>query len=304
MTIRGTAALAPHLQAMLLGVVSGSLFRLYMFRRDYRQYPSYPHGVVTHLALGFIAAVIGAVAIPALVEKEFTAVTFLALAATQFREVRNMEREMLKKLDQTALVSRGEDYIEGIARVFEARNYLVMFLALLVGGATFWGNVFYGLLAGLIFFLILKRLMGGKCIGQIARVREGQVRFEGPNLFVENINFMNLGTDLVKKTYLERALGVVLEPLDDDARATLANNGQRMAIAHDAAALMGIYRDVDTPEFMPLVRRDLDTGRVALIILPLEKDAEFLLEAVRKAPVLESSFQTPLKTYLGRKASD
>jgi hypothetical protein len=296
--------LAPYLQAILTGVVTGISFRFYMFRRDYRQYPSYPHGAVTHLSLGFIAAVLGAVAVPALAEKEFTAVTFLALAATQFREVRAMEREMLKNLDQTGLVARGNDYIEGIARVFEARNYLVMFLALLVGGATYWGNIFYGLLLGLLFFLILGRYMGGKIIGDIATVREGKVSFEGPLLLVDEITFMNLGTEIVKNTYLERALGVIIEPFDDDARATLASNGQRMAIAHDVAALLGIYKDVDTPEFVPVVRRDLETGRVGLVILPLEMDMELLLEAVRKVPVLESAVSTPLKTSLGRKAAD
>jgi uncharacterized protein len=76
------------MQATFAGVIIGTLTRYYLLRRDYRQYPSYPHGVVANLSLGFIAAVIGAVAIPALAEKEFTAVTFLALAATQFREVR------------------------------------------------------------------------------------------------------------------------------------------------------------------------------------------------------------------------
>lgn len=295
---------SPYMQAVLNGIVIGVVIRYYLLKRDYRQYPSYPHGVITHLSLALIASLIGAIAIPALMEKEFTAVTFLALAATQFREVRTMERIMLEGLDQTNLVSRGPDYIEGIARVFEARNYLVMFAALLIGGATYWGNIFYGLVVGFFSFIITQKLMGGKVIGDIAHVREGKVYFEGPNLYVEDIHLMNLGMDKVKKDYLDRALGVVIEPYDDDARATLANNGQRIAIAHDAAALMGIYKDVDTPEFTPIVRRDLDTGRLALIIVPSEKDIEFLVEAVKRVPVLESALSTPLKSYLGRKASD
>ncbi|MGI6328288.1 MAG: YIEGIA family protein [Dethiobacteria bacterium] len=293
-----------YLQAVLNGVVLGVLIRYFLLKRDYRQYPSYPHGVISHLSMAFIAAVIGAIAIPALTEKEFTAVTFLALAATQFREVRTMERIMLEELDKTNLVPRGPDYIEGIARVFEARNYLVMFAALLIGGATYWGNIFYGLVVGFIAFLITQKLMGGKVLGDIAHVREGKVFFEGPNLFVEDIHLMNLGMEKVRKDYLERALGVVIEPYNDDGRATLANNGQRIAIAHDAASLMGIYKDVDTPEFTPIVRRDLDTGRLALIIVPLEKDIKYLLEAVKKVPVLESAVSTPLKSYLGRKAAD
>ncbi|MDO9535772.1 MAG: YIEGIA family protein [Bacillota bacterium] len=293
-----------YLQAMFTGVFTGFFIRYLLLKRDHRQYPSYPHGVMSHLALAFIAAVIGSIAIPALMEKEFTAVTFLALAATQFREVRSMERTMLEGLDKTGLISRGPDYIEGIARVFEARNYLVMFTSLIVGGVTYWGNIFYGLLVGAVAFLISRRLMSGTVIGQIARVREGKVSFDGPNLFVDGIHFMNLGTDKVREEYMERALGVIIEPFDDNARATLANNGQRMAIAHDSAALLGVYKDVDTAEFTPIVRRDLDTGRVGMVIVPIEKDIELLIEAVKRVPVLESSLSTPLKTSIGRKASD
>ncbi len=292
------------LQAIFTGIVISILLRYYLLRRDYRQYPSYPHGVITHLSLGFIAAFIGAVAIPALVQKEFTAVTFLALAATQFREVRGIEREMLQQMEMTEMSPRGPDYIEGIARVFEGRNYLVMFTALLVGGATYWGNIFWGIGAGIATFLASRSLMGGKSIAQIARVREGEVRFEGPNLFVEDIHFMNLATDFVRETYLERAVGVMIEPLDDNARSTLANNGQRMAIAHDVASLMGVYKDVDTAEFTPIVRRNLDTGRIAMVIVPIEKDKELVLEAVRKVPVLESAYKEPLKTNIGKRASD
>ena len=239
-----------------------------MFRRDYRQYPSYPHGAVTHLAMGFIAAVLGALAVPALAEKEFTAVTFLALAATQFREVRAMEREMLENLDQTGLVSRGKDYIEGIARVFEARNYLVMILALLVGGATYWGNIYYGLLFGFFIFLLLRKFIGGKVIGDIATVREGKVHFDGPLLLVENITIMNLGTEAVKNTYLN-AMGIIIEPLDDDARATLANRGSEWPWPRHGKqwGFTGMW----IPQSLCLLSTDLDTGRVGLVILPLER---------------------------------
>ena len=293
-----------HIEAIVSGVIIGTIIRYLLLKRDYRQYPSYPHGVITHLSLGFIAAFIGAAAIPALGEKEFTAVTFLALAATQFREVRDMERAMLNNLDNTNLVPRGPDYIEGIARVFEARNYLVMFISLLISGIVFWSNFLLGLLSAPVFLFAAIKLTKGKSIADIAKVREGEVRFDGPMLFVENIDFMNLGLEFVRKTYLDRGIGVIIEPFDDNARATLANKGQRIAISHDAAALLGVYKDVDTAEFMPIVRRDLDTGRIGLIIVPIEQDIAFLIEAVKKVPVLESAISTPLKTYVGGKASD
>ncbi|PKM82281.1 MAG: hypothetical protein CVU88_03405 [Firmicutes bacterium HGW-Firmicutes-13] len=289
---------------IVTGIALGTLARYLMLKVDYRQYPSYPHGVVTHLSLGFIAAVLGSVAVPALMEKEFTAVSFLALAAQQFREVRSSERQMLFSLDESELVQRGPDYIEGIARVFESRNYLVILTALIVSTVTLFTNILFGFIASLIAVLASNRLMTGRRIGDIAKVRPAEVRFEGANVFVEDIHIMNLGRKETRKTVLERGLGVILEPINDNERETLANNGQRMAIAHDAASQLGIYKDVDTPEFTPLVRRSVDTGRIGMLILPIEKDMEFLITAIKGVPVLESAVGKPLKSRAGKMAAD
>lgn len=293
-----------YLAATITGIGFGFAARCLMLRSDYRQYPAYPHGYITHLSLGLIASLLGALAIPALLEKEFAAVTFLSLAATQFRDIREIERETLSKLDLSKLVARGPDYIEGIARVFEARNYLVMLIALVVSGVSYGAGFEAAFLFGALALLAALRLMRGPVIGEIGTVRPAEITFKGPNLFVEEIHFMNLAREEVRRTVLERGLGVVIEPIDDNAREILANNGQRLAIAHDAAVQLGIYRDVDTAEFTPVLRRDLDTGRIAMLILPLEKDIECLLAAVKNVPVLESSATRPLKSRAGRGAAD
>ncbi len=293
-----------YLTATVLGIGIGFAARCLMLRSDYRQYPAYPHGYVTHLSLGLVAALLGALAVPALMEKEFTAVTFLSLAATQFRDIRQIERDTLNRLDHSKLVARGPDYIEGIARVFEARNYLVMLIGLLVSGATYLAGIAAGFILGLLSLLGALRLMRGPVIGRIAGVRPAEVSFKGPNLFVEDIQFMNLAREEIRRTVLERGLGVIIEPFDDNAREILANNGQRLAIAHDAAVQLGIYRDVDTAEFTPILRRDLDTGRIGMLILPLEKDIECLVTAVKNVPVLESSSSRPLKSRAGSGAAD
>lgn len=292
------------LVAITLGIVLGTASRYFMLRSDYRQYPSYPHGILIHLSLGFIAAVLGAAAVPALIAKEFTAVTFLALAGQQFRDVRNTERQMLGSLEKTELVPRGADYIEGIARVFEARNYLVILIAILVTGVTIYSHVLWGIAVSLVGIIFACKFMKGKNIEDIAKVREGEVHFEGADLFVENIQFMNLGTRQARKTVMERGIGIIIEPFDDNARATLANTGQRQAIAHDAASQLGVYKDVDTAEFMPIVRRHLDTGRIGLIILPIEKDAHSLIKSIRNVPVLESALGQPLQSPAGKEAAD
>lgn len=302
--MKGVDWLSADLQAILVGVAWGTLSRFLMLRRDLRQYPSYPHSVVNHLALGFVAATLGSVAVPAIMAKEYTAVTFLALASTQFREVRTMERQMLESLDKSELVKRGPDFIEGIARTFEARNYLVIFVALAASVAAYFGRFPGGIVGGLVAFLLVRRFVVGRRVADIARVRPAEFRFEGPNLFVEDIHIMNLGLPEVRDKYLELGRAVIIEPIDDNAREILANVGQRQAIAHDAASLLGIHRDVDTAEFTPILRRNTETGRVAMIIVPIEPDMECLVKAVENAPVLESALRKPLSAAAGRCAAD
>ena len=103
-----------YIEIILLGIVTGFITRIIILKTDYRFYPGYPHGYITHLSLGFIAASIGAVAVPALMNKDFAAVTFLSMAAQQFRDIRNIERETLNKLEANELVGRGQDYIEPV----------------------------------------------------------------------------------------------------------------------------------------------------------------------------------------------
>lgn len=310
-TAKAVAAAEPIVVAVILGTLVGTVGRFMMLVVDYRQYPSYPHGYAIHLVLGLVAGALGAVAVPALLTKDFTAITFLALAAQQFREVRKMERETLSIVDPTELVPRGETYIEGIARVFEARYYVSM-LAALVASSTYvvLGGFPLGLRLGVTLgsgaamVFLMEPAVVGRRVGDIAIVREGTITFDGPLLSVDGVAIMNVGREEARRRILEEGIGVVLEPKNDDARATLANVGLRQAIAHDAATVMGIRLDVDEPEFTPIVRRDISTGRVVMAIVPMERDVGPLLTTVSRVPLLEAAVRRPLKTPQGRRASD
>lgn len=282
-----------YLVAIILGTLVGFVARLHMLRTDYRQYPTYPHGRVIHLSLGLVAAGLGAVAVPALLEKEFTAITFLALAAQQFRDVRNMERNTLSQLDAMELVPRGPAYIEGIAMVFEGRNYLVILTAFFTTLATVYGGWPAGLLVAGLMLALDHKLMAGKLIGHIADVREAPLRFEGPILHVGDTPIMNVGLAKNRETILRHGLGFVLTPHDDAAAVTLANSGQRQAILHDASVILGVYRDEGTPGLIPLARRNLDTGEVAVFILPQRRDPELARRVIERVPVLEGAVRLP-----------
>lgn len=53
--------MSDYIYPIIAGVIAGIATRLYMLKTDYRQYPTYVHGKVIHIALGLIAAGLGAI---------------------------------------------------------------------------------------------------------------------------------------------------------------------------------------------------------------------------------------------------
>lgn len=278
---------------ILFGVVIGTATRIYMLRTDYRQYPTYLHGKIIHVALGFIAAGLGTVAIPSILEEEFTAITFLTLAASQFRDVRNMERNTLNELDNYELVPRGKTYIEGIAIAFESRNYLVIFTSFISTLGYLLFNIWGGLIAAIIAIIISTKLMSGSRLGKIVEVEYFEPRFEGPGLYVDNIYIMNIGLPERQKEVLKYGMGFILTPKNFNARTTIANLGQRQAILHDVSNALGVYRDSGTPALVPLAKRDLNDGRVGVFVLPQENDKDKAIKIIKKVPTLENAIRMP-----------
>lgn len=293
-----------HLIAILLGIGAGFVDRWLMLKNDQRNYPTYPHGHLTHLSLGFIAASLGAVAIPAIAQPDYVAVTFLVLAAQQFKDIRQMERETLDHLEKTKLIPRGSDYVEGIARVFEARNYLVIITAMATSAMAYWKGWPYGLAAALLTIFFSLRFMRGSNIGDIAVVETGKLHFEGSLLKVNDVIMMNVGLPQTRQKILKEGIGLIIKPKNDNARLTLDSPGQRMAIIHDLVSILGSKVDIGEKELKPLARKNIDQGYLGLFMLANEPDLEYMKRVVEKVPVLESNRGTTLKTFYGRKAAD
>ena len=278
---------------IVLGVVFGLLARLLLLRTDYRQYPTYPHGRIIHISLGVIAAALGAVAVPALLDKDYTAITFLTLAAQQFRDVRKMERETLTKLDEMELVSRGSTYIEGIAMVFEGRNYLVILSAFLTSLFAILTTWYWGALAGAVTLVIVHKLRSGKTVSHIASANMAEIRLEGPDLYVDDIYMMNVGLSADQELIIKRGLGIILTPNDANSKATLANLGQRQAILYDMSTILGVFRDSGEPALVPLAKLDMEDGRLGVFLLPQEHNASKAVAVAQNVPVLESAVRMP-----------
>lgn len=279
--------------AIIIGVFFGFSNRLFMLKTDYRQYPTHQHGKLIHLSLGFVAAGLGAIVSPALFEENYTAVTFFGIATQYFRDVRNMERQTLSKLDELELVPRGTTYIEGIAMVFEGRNYLVIFTAFITSFITLLTDWKLGIISGLILWIISRKYMAGSKIKSIANVSEGKVIFDGPHLYIDDIYIMNIGLGTNQELILKHGMGLIIQPKDFNSIVTIANLGQRQAILHNLSTILGVYRDSGEPALVPLSKRDLNDGRLGIFFLPQVRNIKKAIEITELVPVLENAFRLP-----------
>lgn len=275
---------------ILTAIVVGTLARILTIKEDYRQYPSYPNGYLIHLLTGFVAAALGAVAIPALMTKNFVAVTFLTVAIQQFRDVRKTERESLKDLENTEYAYRGDAYIDGIAKTFEARNYFALIVSFvtaltiqLVDTKIIWLNILCGTAVGFIVFFVLKRFSKGKTVGDIANVKEGKIEIKGSELFVDGIYVTNqLGTENARNLFEKEGLAVVIYPREEHFRIALDNYGQRQAILFESTRSVGVKR-------YHFTRKDYEKGRIVITLVPIVNDMNKLIETVKNTPLLESA---------------
>lgn len=278
-----------------LGTLLGTVTRLSVLKADYRMYPTSPNGVFIQATVGFIAAFMGAVVLPALFDKNWVAVTFLALAIQQLRQVRETERQSLRDLEATELVPRGSAYVDAIAKGFEARNYIALIVgfigtstALLVGRELIGPNP-AGLLAGLLAgslagwlgarFLLARA--GHKTLGEVAEVLPVPVEVQGYEIHVGGIYVMNVGLSATRERIQKEGFGLLLRPKSPEAKISLAHPGQRRAVESDLARVLGTERYIRT-------RRNFDTGEVVILIVPIQDDRKALLETVKEVPLLES----------------
>lgn len=261
-----------------------------MLRGDVRQYPTYPNGYLIRITTGFIAAAMGEVALPALLNKNYVAVTFLTIAIQQFRDIRKIEKESLKSMEKELYAPRGEAYIDGIAKTFEARNYIVMIGALATTSTAFILNKFvnYQLIIFAIAFVIgftvvymLRNFTRGHHLKDIVNIKEASLSFTNCNLHVGDIYVMNIGLSSTRERILKNGIGLILKPKGDTEKVILNSEGQRKAIIHECSRLLGLERYGTT-------RRNFDTGELALMVVPIEKDVKFLKKIIENVPILET----------------
>ena len=285
----------------VVAMATGILSRILTLNLDSKQYPSQPNILVSQMVLAVIASALGALLVPALANQSYTSITFLSLAAEQFRSVRKDQRNTLQNLEDLQLVKRGESYIEEIARTYETRNYICILTAIMTGFVYRFATVEFhmtegisitlGAITGVALALVLKKVTRRQSLGDIADVVPAKINFDGPLIKVDDVVISTIGLESSKQRFLEEGLAIRIIPKDGDyVKAGIINNpGQRQAIAHTAYIRMGVFRDADEPDFTPLIRRDPNDQSMVMPFVPLKKDMDKLIEAVKSAPVLETA---------------
>lgn len=274
---------------ILGGIFMGTLARAVTLRVDSRQNPSFPTGYFINLVTGFIASTLGAVAIPAFMNRDFTAVTFLTLAVQHFREIRKLESESFGKLERTGYTERGAAYIDGIAKTYEARNYislLTSFFTVLAMRLCYTGILFADCLIGLAAGLIVVLSAGAdkrKDCGGYRDIAPGAITVAGSKLYVDGMPVTSLlGTDESRERLQNEGVAAVLTPKTDLDRVTLENAGQRQAVLFEAIRSLGVKQ-------YQFAQSDPDSGKTLIAFVPIVRNPGAMLYAIGKTPILENS---------------
>ena len=303
-----------------IGIGIGMLSRILMLNLDNKQYPTKPNILMSQIVLAFVSSSLGALLVPALIQRSYTSITFLSLAAEQFRQVRENRRDTLQNLEDIQLIQRGGAFIEEIARTYEVRNYMCILTSLLTVSLYYIVvsefkldetiSLIISSVCGVILALILKKVLTRQTIGDIAEVVPAEIKFVDE--FVMQVGELkgitNMGSKNDRERYLSKGLGIEIIPKDKNYSnaGILLDPGQRQAIIYNIYSRIGLYREDDEPAFSPLPRRNPKNESLVIAYIPMEKDIDKLIEAVKSCPILSSSRgkNLSLKNYkIGKKGS-
>ena len=281
--------------AMLVGIICRGL----VLRVTDKQYPSRPQDYLEQIIISGLSASLGAIALPALMDKEFSALTFFAVAIQQFQGLAKQERITIENIDKGELVPKGSAYVEEISSTYESRSYISLFSALAASVTFIILSKRYNpgfiictvaaILAGAIIGFLFRRYLRRDSIGDIADVVPAKITFDGPNLMVNNVYISNIGLEDTRKRYLKEGLAVEIIPRDLGKFGVVNDIGQRNAILHNIYIHLGINKDVDEKDILAISGTDLENQTVVLPYIPILKDMDEVIRVIKSTPVIESA---------------
>lgn len=286
-----------------IGIIIGMLSRIIMLHLEQKQYPTEPNILLSQLVLAFVASSLGALLVPALIERSYTSITFLSLAAQQFRQVRDNRRDTLQNLEDVQLIQRGNAFIEEIARTYEVRNYTCIVTSFITVGIYYVitsefklaeiPSIIISAICGIVLSFILKKILTRKSIGDIADVVPAEISFVDKSIMQigELKGITNVGLEEDRQKYLTKGLGIEIIPKGKSYTniGTIYDPGQRQAIIYNIYSRIGIAREDTEPAFYPLPRINLKNGSLMIAVVPVDKDINKLIDAVKSCPILSSA---------------
>lgn len=286
-------------RSFIVAIVIGILCRGLVLRVTDKQYPSRPQDYLEQIIISALSASLGAIALPALMDKEFSALTFFAVAIQQFQGLAQQERITLENIDKSEMVPKGSSYVEEIASTYEARSYISLFSSLAASlififmskkyNFRFFACTIGAIIGGAIIGLIFKRYLRRDSVGDIAKIIPAKINFDGPILKVNNVVITNIGLEDTRKKYIEEGLAVEIIPNNLGDFGIVNDEGQREAILHNIFLHLGINKDVDEKDILAISRTDLDKNTVVLPFIPILKDMNSMIEVIKSTPIIETA---------------
>lgn len=285
--------------AFIAAMIIGTLCRFFLLRVKDNQYPTTPQDYIEQIIIASLSASLGAVAFPALIDKEFSALTFLAVGIQQFQGLEQQEKITLENTDAEELVSKGEPYIDVIANTYEVRSYVSLFSALIASityiyiarkyDADALICTTFATLGGIIVALIFRRILRRSSIKDVADIYPAKISFDGPILKVNDIVMTNIGLKDTRKKYLEKGIAIEIVPKDMSSFGIINDIGEQRAIMHNIYLHMGIDKDVDETDIKTIARTNLDRKSVVIVTIPLLRDEVKLIQVAESAPILDTA---------------
>lgn len=285
--------------AFITAMVIGTLCRFFVLRVKDKQYPSRPQDYVEQIIVAALAASLGSVALPALIDKEFSALTFLAVGIQQFQSLSQQEQITLENIENDDLIDKGQPYIDEIASTYEVRSYVSLFSALVASLIYIFISRIYddsvlictitSAIGGIIVALIFRRLLRRQSVNDLADVYLGKITFDGPLLKVNDVIMGNIGLKDSRKKYLEKGVAIEIVPKDMGSFGTINDIGQQKGIIHNIYIQLGMDKDVDERDLLAIAKTNLKKKSVVMVMIPLLKDEITLIKAAGSTPIIGTS---------------
>ena len=246
-----------------------------------------------------LTSALGGIALPALMDKEFSALTFLAVGIQQFQGLSKQEKITLNNIDEDELVKKGATYIDEIASTYEVRSYVSLFaglgssIAYVIIAKRFGENIIICTVAAIVVAaivgLIFRRILRRNSINDIADIKEAKIYFDGPIMKVNDVVITNIGLKATREKFLKDGIAIEVVPKDEKDFGVINDLGQRDAIIYNIFIHTGVDKDVDEHDIVSTSKVDLKTKSVLIVFMPILNDMELIKQVAGSTPILEAA---------------